>query len=99
MKPIFTSEVFLQRRQWTTYSSDARRGSGYCHDQGQRFELVKVWKLWNWPVFQRVIDREEIPSHVWITHATLGHWDFSTWRSRLVDYANAHKDQLRVSAS
>lgn len=62
----------LHRRQWTKYSRNCPRGSGYCHDQGVYRCIIKRW-IWRGIVlWSREIDREDEPVFVWIAAATIG---------------------------
>lgn len=75
-----TTELTVERRHWTR---KGRAGLGYCEDQGQYMLLVKRWKWRGTTLWRRVIDREDIPAHVWISWGALG-YDSSGWESSLL---------------
>lgn len=80
-----TSEFVVERRQWVTYDASAPRGSGYCKDFGQYNLLIKVWKWRGFTIWERVMDREEVPSFVWIAEACYGN-DIKRWTSMFEQY-------------
>ena len=80
---MITTSTFVERRQWRTFNRDAPRGSGYCVDQGQYNLLRKRWMIFGKTVWITTLDREEVPSFVWIRRACLG--DDGGWKSRFTD--------------
>jgi len=78
---MITTETTVQRVFWTRWG---REGYGYCKDQGQYYSKIKRWKWRGVTIWKREIDREEIPSHVWISWGALG-FDSSGWKSRLLN--------------
>lgn len=70
----------VERWAWRRYSKRAPRGSGYCEDQGERYLLIRRWKLHGITVWRREVDCEEIPAHVWI-HASIGGY-YGEWKSK-----------------
>jgi hypothetical protein len=80
---MVTTEIKVERYQWTRYGPLAMRGSGYCEDQGQYHLLVKRWKWRGLTIWKKTLDREEIPAFVWIAMATVG---YTNWRSKFKEY-------------
>lgn len=80
---MISTHISVERYTWTQYSRDCPRGSGYCEDQGQYQLLVKRWKFKGFTIWKKVLDREEVPSHVWISAGALGYTD---WRSKFAEY-------------
>lgn len=83
MKAFTTDHIVLQQ-DWTTYDRDCPRGSGYCADQGRNYILFKRFYLWGWKFWTREVDREELPSHVWITQVCLR--SSGNWKSKFAEY-------------
>ena len=83
MKAITTEKIVLQQN-WSTYSRQCPRGSGYCKDTGVRYILFRRWRLWGWNFWDQELDREKLPSYVWITRETLG--SSVGWESKFKEY-------------
>lgn len=58
---------------------------GRCKDQWREQQLIKQYFLCGILVWQREIDKEIVPNHVWISFCTLG-FDSSNWRSKFAQY-------------
>lgn len=46
--------------------------------------LYKEWYIFGFRVWRRVIDREDIPRHVYIQYLALGDWH--GWKSKFYEY-------------
>lgn len=82
---MITTEFKVLRRKWTTYSRQCPRGSGYCADSGEYQLLMKYWKWRGHTLWKRIVDREEVPSHVWISMAVYGYYT-GEWKSKFAKY-------------
>lgn len=80
---MLTTEYRVERFSWVFRG---RELYGYCEDQGEYQLLVRYWKLFGYRVWRQVVDREEIPSYVWIAAATLGCYDSGVWQSTFHKY-------------
>jgi hypothetical protein len=75
---IFHTELKVVRRDWTTYGRGARKGSGYCKDQGTKQYLVKSYFLFGKIILSRDIDVEDVPLHYVIHHDIFGDCGFKS---------------------
>lgn len=85
---MITSEIRVERYDWTRYSKQCPRGSGYCEDQGSYQLLVKRWKCWGITIWKRVLDREDIPMHVLVELGSIG---TCSWTSKFQPYTEKQR--------
>lgn len=83
---ILTSKVVVVRRDWAEYDADHLIESGYCAEQGTTQYLVKRWYLFGRQIWHLVLDSEEIPDFVVITHACFGDSYGTNWHSKFESY-------------
>lgn len=76
----FTVETKVERHNWIYRG---RESYGYCEDHGSYQLLVKRWKFFGFTVWKKIVDREEIPSHVLIEIGALGG---TNWKSKFSKY-------------
>lgn len=80
---IIAVDYTVKRIDWTTYSSDCPRGSGYCSDQGTTQYLIKEFRIFGVKIWGRTIDKEHIPMFAIIDNAVLG---YTSWKSKFKQY-------------
>jgi hypothetical protein len=83
---IFTSEIHFDAIYDTRYGR-FKYGSGYCEEQNKYNRMIKSFKLFGKTIFKYVMEYELIPSHVWLSVATLG-YDSSNWTSKWAKHPN-----------
>ena len=85
MRPLFYSEIKVQRLDWVLYDyrHGEGRGSGSCRDQGVKQRLVRIYRLLGVKVWTSILDEEDVPLFAVIQVATLGSTE---WRSKFREY-------------
>lgn len=73
---MIRTTVKVYRQEWTKYSDDCPRGSGYCEDQGVKMTLRKRTYLGFVRIRDEVLAEEDMPSWAWIQTACLGSTDW-----------------------
>lgn len=83
------SEIHFDSRITTHYDSreGLGYGSGYCKEQNKFNRKIKRLKIFGITVVKYVMEYELVPSHVWLSTATLG-YDESGWTSKWKDHPN-----------
>ncbi len=84
-KKIFSTNIIVKSFHVTSYSYQNPKRSGYCDKQERIQRLVKQFKVFKLIYFEKILDEEIVPAHVWIGYGALG-FDSTGWKSKFQEY-------------
>jgi hypothetical protein len=86
----FSTRRRVLKREYTDYG-EFHPKSGYCRDQSTDYILYWQLLFGEHVIFQWELDRETLPSYVWIYQGCFGCSPCS-WRSKFDDIINQQKE-------